>query len=203
MANLTSQANRLTDVEINNNKPVTSQVFRRLGSSVNFLLDTVGATNGATSIAGGLGDLLTAEENLSFTLSYSNPTSGSTFNLFNFQGSTTRALLWYKKSSGFSEPISKAVGVLGLSGLGSFGLNGPGMEIIYDLFGNGLATGNWDLRCNGVTITEYRPTATNIFNVVRDLVIVPSGTNTLSAVYVGGTTAGTRSVSRTYYKRFI
>lgn len=204
MPNLISQANRLNDVEINNNKPVTSGVFRRIGSSINFLLDLVGANDGDTSSGGGLGDILQAEQTLSFTLSYSNPTSGTSFTLFNFQGSATRPIMWYKKSSGFSEPISKQIGVIGFNGLGAFGFNGPAISIINDtVAANPPSAGNWDLRVNGVTIAEYRPSATNIFNPVRDITIAPAGTNTLALVYVGGSSAGTKTVSRTYYAKFV
>jgi hypothetical protein len=67
MPNLISQANRLNDVEINNNKPVTSGVFRRIGSSVNFLLDLVGANDGDTATSGPLGTVLIPPQVISFS----------------------------------------------------------------------------------------------------------------------------------------
>ena len=48
MADLISQANRLNDVEINNNAPVSSQTMRRVGSDINYLLDYLGIDNGDT-----------------------------------------------------------------------------------------------------------------------------------------------------------
>jgi hypothetical protein len=109
--------------------------------------------------------------------------------------------MWYKKSSGFSEPISKIIGTLGAQGFGVFGLNGPAISIINDTVSQ--SPGNWDLRVNGVTISEFRPSATNIFNPLRDITIAPTGTNTLTLVYVGGSPSGTASVSRTYYAKFV
>jgi len=54
-----------------------------------------------------------------------------------------------------------------------------------------------------VTIAEYRPSVANIFNPLRDITIAPAGTNTLALVYVGGSSAGTKTVSRTYYAKFV
>lgn len=53
MADLSPFADRLNDVEINNNAPVTSTLMRRLGQNINFLLDLLNITDGSNTPSGG------------------------------------------------------------------------------------------------------------------------------------------------------
>jgi len=115
MPNLISQANRLNDVEINNNKPVTSGVFRRIGSSVNFLLDLVGANDGDTATTGPLGTLLTSPEIIFFSanVGVSFLATNVPLDLFTFSGNTERHTSWVRKNgSGFSLPFNNTTSTI-------------------------------------------------------------------------------------------
>lgn len=57
MADLVSLANRLNDVEINQNQPVTTTTMQRIGSSINALLDFLGISNGTNTGGGTSGTL--------------------------------------------------------------------------------------------------------------------------------------------------
>lgn len=60
MADLPTEAQRLNDTEISNNAPVTTTLFQRIGSNINFLLDFLGISNGETAASGDLFDLIDA-----------------------------------------------------------------------------------------------------------------------------------------------
>lgn len=80
MANLPNQANRLNDIEVSASAPLTETLFRRLGSNINYILDFLGVSNGATSTAGALGAFVSAlslVENHNMNLLYTSITTGS------------------------------------------------------------------------------------------------------------------------------
>lgn len=52
MADLPSVAQKLTDGQINFNKPCSQQTFATMGSSINYILDNLGITNSQTFLAG-------------------------------------------------------------------------------------------------------------------------------------------------------
>ena len=60
MANLPTLADRLEDLEVGANKPLTESLFRKFGSNINFLLDFLGVSDGETSPSGDIQDLANA-----------------------------------------------------------------------------------------------------------------------------------------------
>lgn len=60
MADLSPFADRMEDTEIGANKPLTQTLFNKFGQNINFLLDFLGVTDGATSPSGTLSDLVQA-----------------------------------------------------------------------------------------------------------------------------------------------
>lgn len=80
MADLPSIANRINDIEVAANAPITETLKRREGSSNNFLLDFLGIADGSTTAAGDLSDLIAAVGLCSghtMDLQVSVPSSGS------------------------------------------------------------------------------------------------------------------------------
>ena len=100
MADLVSIAQRLNDVEINNNAPVSSQTFRRVGSDINYLLDYLGVTNGAT-IGGPVTGLnvFSPVQSVSYSLTLTNTNRNTDVTLFTFTGGGDRPLRFFKRSS--------------------------------------------------------------------------------------------------------
>ena len=62
MADLPTLADRVNDVEVSANAPITEALHRKYGSNINFLLDFLGVTDGETSPSGSLNDLAQAVE---------------------------------------------------------------------------------------------------------------------------------------------
>lgn len=62
MADLSPLADRMNDVEISPNAPLTETLLRRVGSNINYLLDFLGVTDGSTSPGGTLSDVTQAIE---------------------------------------------------------------------------------------------------------------------------------------------
>ena len=60
MADLPIAANRMNDVEITGNAPVTQNVMQKIGSNLNYLLQYLNISNGATTITGSFSDLANA-----------------------------------------------------------------------------------------------------------------------------------------------
>lgn len=60
MANLPSIAQRINDIEVAANAPLTESLMRKKGSDINLLLDFLGITDGSTSATGLLSDFLIA-----------------------------------------------------------------------------------------------------------------------------------------------
>jgi len=60
MADLTPFADRMNDVEIQANAGLSETLMRRLGSNINFLLDFLGVSDGATTPSGSLNNLANA-----------------------------------------------------------------------------------------------------------------------------------------------
>lgn len=65
MADLPNFADRVNDVEVSANAPITESLHRKYGSNINFLLDFLGISDGETSPSGGLSDLATAVDLIS------------------------------------------------------------------------------------------------------------------------------------------
>lgn len=102
MADLPSIANRLNDVEINNNAPVSSQTFRRVGSDINYLLDYLGIDNGDT-IGGPISGLnvFSPVQSFTYTKTFTAADNGIAVPLFTFQGGGERPLSFFTRSSSF------------------------------------------------------------------------------------------------------
>lgn len=126
MADLSSQANRLNDVEINNNKPVSSGVFRRIGSNINYLLDYLGVSNGATTAGPSSGvNVFTPAQAISYSLTLNGSTPiGTPQTLFTFTGGGDRPLMFFRRTSGFRVAERKFFG-----------------NVITDLYANSLGYG--------------------------------------------------------------
>jgi hypothetical protein len=62
MADLPILADRVNDIEVAANAPVTETLMRRFGSNINYLLDFLGITDGSTTATGTLSDLAQAVE---------------------------------------------------------------------------------------------------------------------------------------------
>lgn len=60
MADLPNFADRMNDVEIAANAPLTETLMRKYGSNINLLLDFLGIADGTTSASGTLSDLINA-----------------------------------------------------------------------------------------------------------------------------------------------
>jgi len=64
MADLPTVADRLNDTEITANAPLTETLMRRIGSNINFLLDFLGVSDGATAPSGSLNELAQAVDTI-------------------------------------------------------------------------------------------------------------------------------------------
>ncbi len=60
MADLPSVTDRLNDVEVAANAPLTETLMRRFGSNINFLLDFLGIADGSTTPSGDLNEFISA-----------------------------------------------------------------------------------------------------------------------------------------------
>lgn len=81
MADLPSIADRVNDIEVAANAPLTESLFRKKGSDINLLLDFLGITDGSTAVTGVLADLLNAVvtvEGHSLTKQVAAPTNTTT-----------------------------------------------------------------------------------------------------------------------------
>jgi hypothetical protein len=211
MPNLISQANRLNDFEINNNKPITSGLLRRFGSSVNFLLDLVGANDGDTATSGDLSLILRPPEVITFSKTFTAADIGIDVPLFSYEGGGARPLKFYQTSSGFSLPevsfprkIQRFNQTVSTSAdwfdaytpLPNSTIN-PFLFVLYQLGTLAGSTGTWTVKVNGITFGTARRNTSSIVGVNplitidRDIIISPTGTNTLTV----NTPAGTSSVT--------
>jgi hypothetical protein len=193
MANLPSLAQRLNDIEINNNAPVSSQTNRRIGSDVNFLLDYLNVTDGQ-SVAGpsaGL-NIFSPVQTISYSYTFSDADVNIPRVLYTFQGGGDRPLYFFKRDSQFREqfayvggnnffpvslvnvpaqfppyfqPVSFLLNSLNSIPGGSGGLN----SIIFLITVNGVEMGR----------TTRNGRAPNL-QQTREITHAPAGTNTLS-----------------------
>ena len=172
MANLTSQANRMNDVEINNNKPVSSSVFRRIGSNVNYLLDFLGVTDGATSTTSPLGTISQAKTTLSYSLSLDNSVIGTARSLFTFNGGDERVIRYYATSDGvaiYGSDDMKPIKIIA-DYLSSFNQGGVGaFGLLYTIQLDSFTV------CS-ITVGLYGEKNTT---QIREITVVPSGSHTV------------------------
>lgn len=193
MANLPTIGQRLNDVEINNNKPVASQVFRRIGSNINFLLDFLSITDGSSSPGGGAFNQFSSPQSLTYSHTFTNADLNNPITLFTFEGADDRPLYFYKDNgSGFAN-----AGTTGTTPLRTLpdayhyrfapSVN-PIWEIAYNLAnanvggaGNAVA---FEIKVNGVnfarTITNTSTTVDAI-EYFSEITQAPSGTHTVTA----------------------
>lgn len=202
MANLTSIAQRLNDVEINNNAPVSSQTNRRIGSSINYLLDLLNITDGTSGgSSGALGDLALPAQTLSFSVSITPGFSGTPVTLFNFTGSSTRHLSWVQENgSNFS---IDQVPVLTQP---YRGLPGRLLRMLQRSGAGGTYPGgNWKITVAGVDAAILTNNGGGFqFSEVITLDSAPSGTHTVALVCTGsGGIVTTSNFSATFKKLFI
>lgn len=208
MANLPSIAQRLNDVEINNNAPVSSQTFRRSGSSVNYLLDLVGATNGDTNPTGPLGTILRPVATISYSTTFTNSPLNTPITLFTFEGGGDRPLKFFRRSSGFgiaelqrnsdtsnlalvaefytvrsdsdSFPIFRLLNLLATASTNTVSAGQP----VYIVSVNGIEAGR-TVRDAGIGVFS-----TSI-SYSREINMAPIGTNTVTVTKVASTLSNT------------
>jgi len=80
MADLPSIAQRINDIQVAANAPITESTQRTLGSDINFLLDFLGITNGETSTSGIISEFISALDtirNHTMNLEFTHPGSGA------------------------------------------------------------------------------------------------------------------------------
>lgn len=120
MADLSPLADRLNDTEISANAPLTESLFRRFGSNINFLLDFLGISDGATAPSGALNDLSNAIStieahtiDLVANITTSGITSVGTFNLDKFI--SQKFYIYATSTSAFGSPLEfrQDAGVVG------------------------------------------------------------------------------------------
>lgn len=197
MANLTSIAQRLNDVEINNNAPVSSQTQRRVASSVNFLLDLVGAVDSATSTTGALGTILTPTQSISFSKAFGPADIGIDVPLFTYQGGGDRPIKFYVPDNGFClaeiehqnfllppQQVLASAERVNFYSISKFNYN-PLLSVLYQLatIPNGTS-GIFTVKVNGILMgTAARSTSFGPdpkITLSRDIIISPTGVNTLT-----------------------
>ena len=189
MADLPTIAQRLNDVEINNNAPVTSQTNRRIGSSINFLLDFLGVANGETTAAGALGKVGEAKQTITWAVTPQVIPAGGFITLFTFTGDNDRHISWVKKASGFNNIVyTPNVNIEG----GGF-VNGPNFDPFFhvlQMFQTMIGIGGQpfantiDLRVNGVSVQTLKMPLVGGEGVVtqtRSAQCAPAGVNTVTA----------------------
>lgn len=190
MANLPSIAQRLNDVEINNNAPVSSQTMRRVGSDINYLLDLVGANNGDTNPTGPLGTILQPTQNISFSTTIVSAQNNTDVPIFSFTGGGDRPLRWWIPSSGFEAPSARlSFDTSNLATIDTFYVTVPNsLPILYILnqiytsaIGAGAAGSLMRVKINGVTagtvsmvFSQNRSISYN-----REITIAPTGVHTV------------------------
>jgi hypothetical protein len=206
MANLTSQANRLNDIEINNNKPVTGQVFRRIGSNVNYLLDYLGITNGA-SLAGpstGL-NVFSPVQNFSYNYTFNAGDIGVDRQIFTFTGGGDRPLCFFNRTGdGFSTGKIKANPIQIVSGFAQVNDHAvpstqyPIFDLAYrmaQIFGgtqivSGSVTSPYIIiKVNGTEAARIASAGTITIQQFREITHAPSGTNSVTVRILGSYTA--------------
>lgn len=108
MADLPTLADRLNDVEVSADAPLTETFFRRVGSNINFLLDFLGVTDGATSPSGDLQEFINAITTISGHTMDSQVTFGLQAGVVNVGTFTTQKYVnqvFYLRSTSFTSNI--------------------------------------------------------------------------------------------------
>lgn len=176
MADLPSIANRLNDVEINNNAPVSSQTFRRVGSDINYLLDLVGANNGDTNPTGPLGIILRPVATITYNYTLTNSPLNTDITLFTFTGGGDRPLSFFKRASGLSIPgsgpfqLNPIQNLLNFAANTSGGVTSFGAAITFKV--NGIVAGTV-----GVPAV-FQPW--QVLSYSREIYLAPNGLNTVT-----------------------
>lgn len=199
MADLPSIAQRLNDIEINNNAPVSSQTFRRKGSTINYILDFLGINNGSTLSGPNSGlNIFSAPQSFSYSFTFTNANAGQTINLFTFQGGGNRPLYFFRRSNNFTDTVDSL-------DLFPSALNRPPDAFQYPIFyllsflaanTNGVgASGTpvFIVYCNGIEMgrtVKGQPTQYS-----KEITHSPAGTNTVSVLMAQALVSGTVPVS--------
>lgn len=193
MANLPTVGQRLNDVEINNNKPVTSQLFRRIGSNINYLLDFLSITDGSLTPGGGTFNQFSSPQSLSYSYTFTNADLNNPITLFTFSGAGDRPLYYYKDNgSGFSSAGNTGTSPLRTLPDSYHNRFAPSLNPVWDVAYQ-LAAANvggagsvvaFEVKVNGVVFAR---TVTNTSSAVdsieyfSEITQAPTGTNTVTA----------------------
>lgn len=192
MANLTSIAQRLNDVEINNNAPVSSQTQRRVGSDINYLLDYLGIINGAT-IGGPITGLnvFSPVQSVSYSATYTNAGLGTPVSLFTFQGGNDRPLKFFKRTGALDIagqdnllPIYELLNLLATASTNTVTAG----STVYIVTVNGIEAGR-TTRNAGLGIFTTSPTYS------KEITHAVAGTNTVAVNKVAATLTNTTVTS--------
>lgn len=215
MADLVSLAQRLNDVEINNDAPVSSQTFRRVGSDINFLLDYLGIDNGDTLGGPTTGlNVFSAVQSFSYSYTFTSADFNVPKTLFTFEGGGDRPLQFFQRSTGNfriaeaqqSFDTSNAANVSELTTIRTPGVFLPCWNLLYQLhssYTNSVSIGSpiFTVHCNGVemgrTIRQTAPLVTIQYS--REITHAPSGTNTVTVTLNAPTIASTAVSSSLEY----
>lgn len=177
MADLVSIAQRLNDVEINNNAPVSSQTFRRVGSDINYLLDLVGANNGDTNPTGPLGTILRDVATVTYSYTVLNSPIGVDTTIFTFVGGGDRPFAFFKRSSNLeiagSGPFEFKPIFEMLSALAAPVTTISSLGVVYEVKINSILVGTVGRNTGGTS-------PLNVLSYSREIHLAPSGTNTVT-----------------------
>lgn len=210
MANLPGIAQRLNDVEINNNKPVSSQTNRRVGSSVNYLLDHLNIANAATS--SGPTSALTVfspREDISYSYSFLASDFNVTKTLFTFPGGGDRILRFFRPDNGFGlSEVSQSRGDPGAPLLQNY----PILQLLKQLAvftGVTVQPGHplFIVSCNGIEMGRTirgafagptGPPLATLVQYIREIHRAPAGTNTVTVLSLGAPVISSLPVSASF-----
>lgn len=183
MADLVSLAQRLNDVEIDNNAPVSSQTFRRMGSDINYLLDYLGIDNGET-LAGALAGLnvFSAPESFSYSYTFTNTDVGVPKTLFTFKGGGNRPLMFHRLSSGFGAPPLNYNFTTDVYGEQLY--KSPILNLLLQLSNANSAASIGQpiciIKCNAVEMARITAGLPRVIQYSREINFAPAGVNTVT-----------------------
>lgn len=208
MADLPSVADRLNDVEINANQPVTQTLFQRIGSNVNFLLDLLGIDDGST-ISGtsqSFTDFLSALElirNHTITLQANVNTTGS-FTIGTFPNIPfVNHVLWARRTGGGGLQLNYDAGGPSAQGTTFFKTVDSGPKVSIEaarVTPSNVTTGNSEFGVAAGGATQYfkeivnKPDTTGTGTALNERVRV-SGKN--ERTFGGGTPGNSRELTKT------
>jgi hypothetical protein len=183
VANLTSLAQRLNDVEIDNNAPVSSQTFRRIGSDINYMLDYLGIDDGE-ALAGALTGLnvFSAPETFSYSYTFTNTDVGVPKTLFTFKGGGNRPLMFHRLSSGFGAPPLNYNFTTDASSEQLY--RHPVLNLLLQLSTANSAAAIGQpiciIKCNAVEMARVTAGLPRVIQYSREINFAPAGVNTLT-----------------------